>query len=145
MVTDNLYLDLAINLAVKEYHLDENEWTVMSLNDGAKTVTVGLEHNLMGSKIRATFPREIIRYEEMKSWSEEKKVLFLKQSKEDGVELPEVLHESFQDAMIKLATHGEEITVTLNDAVLVPVDEEESAEEFERKVEGKKKFKRKAV
>lgn len=151
-MAENIYLDLTVAVACERYELDEHEWALFTFTDGAKNITVGLENMQTGAKIRATFPREEIRFEEMKRWDEPKKVLFLQNMIENGKELPPQLVDSFQHAMLKLdlptAEPDEEdsvlVEVTSYENGAVTEVTEETPEEFEKKV-GKKIFKRKAV
>lgn len=138
-MTENLYLDLTLSLACRQYNLDEHDWVLQTFTDGAKSITVGLEHRMNGAKLRCSFPREEIRFEEMKNWSEEKKLAYLTGMLKDGHTLPPQLVDSFQHAMLKLELPTEEPNV--EDSIIV---EDETAQEFEAKV-GKKVFKRKAV
>ena len=138
-MAENPYLDLTVTVACERYDLDEHDWSLFTFTESAKTITVGLENSMTGAKLRATFPREEIRFEEMKRWDEPKKLAYLKSMVEAGKELPSQLVDSFQHAMLKLELPTAEPSE--EDSVLV---EEETAEDFENKV-GKKVFKRKAV
>ena len=137
-MAENLYLDLAITVACERYNLDENEWTLNSFTDGAKTISVQLE-SYEGCKIKASFPREEIRFEEIKRWSDEKKIAYVRGLTEAGKELDEKLVDSFHDVMLKL----ELPTVVEPSEEYSVLVEEETEQEFEKKVG--KKFKRKAV
>lgn len=138
-MAENLYLELAIDVACERYNLDEQEWTMFTFTDGAKAISVGLEHTESGAKVRCSFPREEIRFEEMKRWSFEKKLAYVRGLTEAGKELDEKLVDSFHDVMLKLDLPTT-VEQSEDDTVLV---EEETAEQFEKKVG--KKFKRKAV
>ena len=138
-MAENPYLDLTVTVACERYNLDEHDWTLFAFSESAKTITVALENSLTGAKLRATFARDEIRLEEMKRWDESKKLAYLKGMVEAGKELPPQLVDSFQHAMLKLEVPTAEPSE--EDSVLV---EEETAEEFEKKV-GTKVFKRKTV
>ena len=140
-MAENIYLDLAVTVACERYNLDELEWTLFTFTDGSKAITIGLENINTGAKVRASFPRIDIRFEEMKRWSDDKKMVFVKNLIADGHELPEELAESFHDVMQRVEFPN---TVSEEDTVLV---EEETEQEFNAKVGIKKpkKFKRKEV
>lgn len=134
-MSENKILDLVMEVTIQRYELEELDWSMQSFNDGAKTISVGLYNPTTGAKLRASYDREDIRFEEMKRWDDNKKLLYVKELDNLGMELPPQLVEYFAEAVAKLELDPEALPQ-------IP-QAEESPEEFEAKVEGKKKLKRK--
>lgn len=146
-MAENPYLDLAIEVAVERYGLNEEMWGMTSFTEGSKTISVGLTDGV--TKLRISFDRDDIRFEEIKRWSNERKKAYVEHLMGEGKELPPELVDSFQEVMIKLdlpESNSLEDDFVEN-TVIVEVGEEETEEGFKDKVKtGKfKKFNRKAV
>jgi hypothetical protein len=160
-MAENLLIDLAQTVMIEKYGLEEETYKLFKFSETAKTVTIGMTDDEI--PVSVTFPREFLRFEEMKRWDYAKKELFIKGLIEHGKELPEELKldREFHNLYIRHAMETGEvenatgITLTVSDGkgneeVLEPkevtkeevVSEEETAEDFESKVEGKKKVRK---
>lgn len=140
MAKENLYLELATNLAVNQFNLDEMEWEISSFNDGSKTVTVGLVKD-DGTKLRVSYDRDIVRYEEMKTWSLERKIGYVAMMQENDRPIPDELLDSMQEAILAVAK-TKESDVDLDDAIIV---EEEAQTDGEEKPKAHKRLKKQKV
>lgn len=134
-MAENLLLDLAITVMVDTYNLDENEYAMFKFSEGSKSVTLGMTNGEV--PITVTFPRDFLRFEEMKRWSDEKKTLYVRHQIENGLDIPEELAEAFHYIVMQV-----ELPPVEKQEEVQAVPEEETAEEFVEKTEGKKKVKK---
>jgi hypothetical protein len=157
-MADNPLIDLAQTVMVEKYGLDEHEYSLFKFSEGQKNITVGMSNGDI--PVTASFPREFLRFEEMKRWDYPRKELFVKGLIKDGLEFPEELEQDaeFNQIFIRQTMGTEVIEMSRGDKATVKISngeisvekssdskevaeepKEETAEEFEKKVNGKKK------
>lgn len=150
-MSENLMLDLATTVMINKFHLDETEYSMFKFSEGKKSVTIGMTNGEI--PITVTFPRDYLRFEEMKAWDDKKKEAFVRHAMENDLAIPEELADDFGH-IISMVFEGKTLTETssvMTEEELTEVEKEdgslnpaeETAEEFEEKVEGKKKPKAK--
>lgn len=145
-------LDLATTVMINKFNLDETEYSMFKFSEGKKSVTIGMTNGEI--PVTVTFPRDYLRFEEMKAWDDKKKEAFVRHAMEQDMAIPEELNESFGH-IIDMVFAGKSLladpTPVMTEEELTEVEKEEgslnpveeTAEEFEEKVEGKKKPKAK--
>jgi hypothetical protein len=165
-MADNPLLELAQTVMIEKYGLDEIDYSLVSFTDGAKAVSIKMSDGYI--PVSASFPREFLRYEEMKRWTEAKKEAYIRYLEQEGQSLPDELTDSFHLAMTKVLNNptdgettefqfdfnaGDSATITLGkDGAKVTAGEEhlvdeqeEAAEKFVEKTEGKKSAKKRKL
>lgn len=150
-MAENLLLDLAITVMVENYNLDEHEYSMFKFNEGSNAISIGMTNGEV--PVSAVFPRDYLRFEEMKRWDDSKKEMYVRHQIAEDLPIPNELSESFhhilmmvempsnkeafisEEQALKLA--GIEISVERENA-RSEEPTEETAEEFVEKTEGKK-------
>jgi hypothetical protein len=137
-MADNPVLDLAQTVMIEKYGLSEIDYSIVSFTDGAKNVTIKMSDGNI--PVQASFPREFLRYEEMKRWTEAKKEQYVRYLLQENNDIPDELVDSFHNAMIRVelnptnenevirfeAEEGEPIVIKM---VRPSVDDEEDDKE----------------
>jgi hypothetical protein len=101
-MAENPLIDLAQTVMIERYGLEEETYALVSFSEGAKTIGIKMSDGAI--PVQAWFPRDFLRYEEMKRWEFEKKELYVKSLISNGMELPEELMEDevFEQLYIRL-------------------------------------------
>lgn len=123
-MAENPYLDLVVEVAMERFNLNEDTWGMLSFTEGASNFSVGMIDQETEAKIKVTFTRQDIKFEEMKRWTPEKKVYFLKEMQDSGEELPDALFDSFHEAMLQLNVPTSSLEVETSDGEVEEVEEE---------------------
>lgn len=156
-MAENPLIDLAQTVMIEKYGLEEETYALLSFSEGSKAISIKMTDGEI--PVQAWFPRDFLRFEEMKRWDYNKKELFVKNLVEEGMNLPEALQEDFEfdqlftriamgesksSDSIKLDLEaGDRVVISLKDGDLTVTEGqdkvvEETAEEFIEKTEGKK-------
>jgi hypothetical protein len=160
-MAENPLIDLAQTVMIEKYGLDEETYALLSFSEGSKSISVKMSDGEI--PVQAWFPRDFLRLEEMKRWDYEKKERYITGLVNEGMTLRPELQEDFEFdqlytriamGIVKSDTKtfdleaGDKVVLSMKDGELTVTEGqdklvEESAEEFEAKVEGKRKPKRK--
>lgn len=156
-MAENLLIDLAQTVMIEKYGLDELEYSLVSFSEGSKTVSVKMSDGYI--PVQAWFPRDFLRFEEMKRWDDAKKELYVRHAINNELEIPPQIQDAFHDIIMKVemptdnetgvkvefGEGGGKAVVSLNQGDLKvesvengTVVKEETADEFTEKLEGKK-------
>lgn len=160
-MSENTLLETATTVMINKFNLDEIDYAMFKYSEGKKNVTIGMTNGEI--PVTATFPRDFLRLEEMKTWSEGKVEMWMRNAMMNGTDIPDVLIEEFPTLYQKIMdnprgevmlTEEELRELEIEDGSYAPEETqeqitaeevlEETAEEFEEKVEGKKKPKGKS-
>jgi hypothetical protein len=161
-MAENPLIDLAQTVMIEKYGLCEQSYALVSFSEGAKTISVKMSDGEI--PVQAWFPRDFLRLEEMKRWTYEKKEKYVIGLVSEGMDLRPELQEDFEfdQLFTKIAMGnkpvgadtktfdleaGDRVVLSMKDGELTVTEGqdklvEESAEEFESKVEGKKRKKK---
>lgn len=99
-MAENPLLDLAQTVMIEKYGLNELEYALVSFTDGAKAVSIKMSDGYI--PLSAAFPREFLKFEEMKRWTEAKKEAYVRYALDNDMEIPEPLLDSFHSAMVRV-------------------------------------------
>lgn len=130
-MAENPLVDLAIDVMINRYGLDEEQYTLFKFSEGAKAVTIGMTNGEV--PLTATFPTPVMEFEKMKRWSIEKKILYLRSLQESEEQLDPALNDIFYAAMLEMEMPRDKKSRNVDEEEAAAAVEEESVEEIHEK------------
>lgn len=130
-MAENPLVDLAIDVMINRFGLDETEYTLFKFSEGAKAVTIGMTNGEV--PVTVTFPTSVMEIEKIKRWSLEKKVLYLRSLRESEEQLDPALNDVFYEAMLEMEMPRDKKSRNVEEEVAAAAMDEESVEEIHEK------------
>ncbi|AEZ50515.1 hypothetical protein F400_gp068 [Bacillus phage BCD7] len=86
-MAENQMLDIATEVMINRFGLDETEYQMFTFNEGANAVSIGMTNGT--TPVKVSFPKDDLQFELMKKWDLARKEAYVKNHIEHNLDFPE--------------------------------------------------------